>query len=202
MNVKILCLVACGLTPMIAGAQTETLDYTGADFTPVTINGHSGLPNITGEIQLSAPLGANLTDATVVPVSWSFNDPNLNSIVASSGPCCTTDSFSFTTVNGVLTGWDIDVSYLNSTATTRTWSSIILSSVDGDTYTTGYSTHNCNVSPDPCFTLIQTTTPGSLTAAVAAAPEIDPASTAGGLALLLGGLAVLRGRKGVNVAKV
>jgi hypothetical protein len=184
---------------MIAGAQTETLDYTGADFTPVTINGHSGIPNITGDIQLGAPLGANLTNATVIPVSWDFNVPMLNSTVASSGPCCTTDSFSFTTVNGVLTGWDIDVSYLNTTATSRTWSSIILSSVDGDKYETGYSTHNCNVSPDPCFTLIQTTTPGSFTAAVAA-PEIDPSSAAAGLALLLGGLTVLRGRKATNLA--
>jgi len=199
MKVKILCLVACGIMPMIAGAQTETLDYTGAAFTPVSINGHFGIPNITGEIQLSAPLGANLTDATVVPVSWSFNDPMLNSIIASSGPCCTTDSFSFTTVNGVITGWDIDVSFSNNVAKTRTWSSIILSNVGGDTYTTGYSTPTCAGNPDPCFSLKQTTTPGSWSAAIAA-PEIDPASAAGGFALLLGGLTVLRGRKGLNVA--
>ena len=200
MNVKILCLVACGFMPMIAGAQTETLDYTGAAFTPVSINVHFGIPYITGEIQLSAPLGANLTDATVVPVSWSFNDPNLSSVVASTGPCCTTDSFSFTTVNGVITGWDVDVSYLNSTGTSKTWSSIILSGVTGDTYKTGYSTPGCKGDPDPCFSLTQTTTPGSWSASVAAAPEIDPTSAAGGLALLLGGLAVLRGRKGANVA--
>jgi hypothetical protein len=200
MNVKILCLVACGFMPMIAGAQTETLDYTGAPFTPVSINGHFGIPNITGEIQFSAPLGANLTNATVVPVSWSFNDPNLNSVIASTGPCCTTDSFTFTTVNGVITGWDVDVSYLNSTADSKTWSSIILSDVSGDTYKTGYSTPKCKGDPDPCFSLTQTTTPGSWSASVAAAPEIDPGSAAGGLALLLGGLAVLRGRKGVNAA--
>ena len=199
MNVKVSCLVACGLAPIIAGAQTETLNYTGPNFTPVTINGHSGIPNITGEIQLSAPLGANLTNANVVPVSWSFNDPVLNSIIASSGPCCTTDSFALTTVNGVITGWDIDLSYLNSTATSSTWSSIILSNIGGNTYTTGYSTPKCKGHPDPCFSLIQTGVPGSWTAATAA-PEIDPSSAAGGLALLLGGLAVLRGRKAVNLA--
>jgi hypothetical protein len=200
MNVKVLCLVACGLTPVIAGAQTETLDYTGASFTPVSINGNSGIPNITGDIQLSAPLGANLTNASVTPTSWSFNDPNLTSAVASSGPGTTTDSFTFTTVNGVITGWDIDVSYLNTTAKSSTWSSIILSSVAGDTYTTGYSTPTCKGNPDPCFSLTQTTTPGSWTAAVAA-PEIDPSSAAAGLALLLGGLAVLRGRKDANLAQ-
>jgi hypothetical protein len=199
MNVKTMCLVACGFMPMIAGAQTETLDYTGVAFTPVSINGHFGIANITGEIQLSAPLGANLTNATVVPVSWSFNDPMLNSVIASSGPCCTTDSFAFTTVNGAITGWDVDVSFSNSAAKSSTWSSIILSDVGGDTYTTGYSTPTCKGKPDPCFSLTQTTTPGSWRAAIAA-PEIDPASAAGGLALLLGGLAVLRGRKGVNVA--
>jgi len=184
---------------MIAGAQTETLDYTGAAFTPVSINGHFGIPNITGEIQLSAPLGANLANATVVPVSWSFNDPMLNSVIASKGPCCTTDSFAFTTLNGVITGWDVDISFANSAAKSSSWSSIILSDVGGDTYTTGYSTPTCKGRLDPCFSLTQTTTPGSWSAAIAA-PEIDPASAAGGLTLLLGGLAVLRGRKGVNVA--
>ncbi len=74
-----------------------------------------------------------------------------------------------------------------------------MSDVGGDTYTTGYSTPTCKGNPDPCFSLTQTTPPGSWSAAIAA-PEIDPASAAGGLALLLGGLAVLRGRKGVNVA--
>jgi hypothetical protein len=199
MNVKILCLVACGITPVIAGAQTETLNYTGADFTPVNINGQTGIPNVTGDIQLSAPLGANLTNASVTPVSWSFNDPNLNSVIAANGPGVTTDSFSFTTVNGVITGWDIDVSYLNSTSKSSTWSSIILSSVGGDTYTTGFSTPTCRGNPDPCFSLTQTTTPGSWSPAVAA-PEMDPASAAGGLALLLGGLAVLGGRKGAKAA--
>jgi hypothetical protein len=199
MNGKILCLVACGFMPVLAGAQTETLDYTGVAFTPVSINGHFGIPNITGEIQLSAPLGANLANAAVVPVSWSFNDPMLNSVIASTGPCCTTDSFAFTTVNGVITGWDVDVSFSNSTAKSSTWSSIILSNVGRDTYTTGYSTPTCTGNPDPCFSLTQTTTRGSWSAALAA-PEIDPASAAGGLALLLGGLAMLRGRKGVNVA--
>jgi hypothetical protein len=199
MNVKILCLVACGFMPMIAGAQTETLEYTGVAFTPVSINGHFGISNITGGIQLSAPLGANLTNTTVVPVSWSFNDPMLNSVIASGGPCCTTDSFAFTTVNGVITGWNVDVSFLNSTAKSSTWSSIILSNVGGDTYTTGYSTPTCNGKPDPCFSLTQTMTPGSWSASIAA-PEIDPASATGGLAFLFGGLAMLRGRKGVNVA--
>lgn len=199
MNVRTLCLVACGFVPVLAGAQTETLDYTGAAFTPVSINGQSGIPNISGEIQLSAPLGANLTNAAVVPVSWSFNDPMLNSVIASTGPCCTTDSFAFTTVNGVITGWNVDVSFLNSTATSKTWSSIILSDVGGDTYTTGYSTPTCKGNPDPCFLLKQTTTPGSWSAAHAA-PEVDPATAAGGLVLLLGGVAVLRGRKGVNLA--
>jgi hypothetical protein len=198
MSVKILCLAACGIVPIIAGAQTETLDYTGVAFTPVSINGHSGIPDITGEIQLSAPLGANLTNASVVPVSWSFNDPNLNSNIASGGPCCTTDSFAYTTVNGAITGWNIDVSYLNSTATSSSWSSIILSSVGGDTYTTGYSTPTCSGRPDPCFSLTQTTAPGSWTASMAA-PEMDPASAAGGFALLLGGLAVLNGRRRTNV---
>jgi hypothetical protein len=198
MNVKILCLVACGFMPMIVGAQTETLDYMGGPLTPVNINGNLSIPYIAGEIQFSAPLGANLTNATVTPVSWSFNDPNLNSVIATTGPCCTTDSFTFTTVNGVVTGWDVDVSYLNSTATSKTWSSIILSSVSGDTYKTGYSTPGCKGDPDPCYSLRETTTPGSWS--VAAAPEIDPTSAAGGLALLLGGLAVLRGRKGAKVA--
>jgi hypothetical protein len=204
MNAKILCLVACGFMPMIASAQTETLDYTGLPFTPVNINGQFvGLPNITGEIQLSAPLGANLTDATVVPVSWSFNDPALNSVIASTGPCCTTDTFAFTTVNGVITGWDVDVSFLDSVPGSKTWSSIILSDVSGDTYKTGYNYNSSKCDGrDPCsLSLTQTATPCSWSASVAAAPEIDPASTAGGLALLLGGLAVLRGRKGVNVAK-
>jgi hypothetical protein len=199
MKVKILCLVACGFAPMIAGAQTETLDYTGAAFTPVSINGHSGISNVTGEIVLSAPLGANLTNATVVPVSWSFNDPNLNSTLAG-----TTDSFAFTTVNGVITGWNIDVSFSNTVAKANTFSSIILNNVGGDTYTTGYSApaSKCKADPDPCFSLTQTTTHGSFSVvgAAAAAPEIDPASAFSGLAMLAGGLLVLRGRRGLNVA--
>jgi hypothetical protein len=197
-------------TPIAAFAQTETLDYFGSTFTSVSVSGNaayaaqSGIPTSnTGEIVLSAPLGDNLNNVAVNPVSYAFDSTNALGAfyLTSQGPFHgapgNDGTFVFSTnAAGVLTGWNINV-YGGIFAGTNSPSNAYVSiSNAGDAFAAGTSTPSC-ASPrgGPCYQIRESnSSPGTFVSSGARAPEIDPRSAMSALTLLLGGLAVLRGR--------
>jgi hypothetical protein len=212
MNHKILGLLTVALLagPMVANAQTETLDYTGSPFTSLSITGNSStglanaIPENVGELVLSSPLGDNLNNVAVTPVSYSFDSSTRfgSHYLNSGNPQSPGNSASFlfsTDATGMLTGWNISVIGGDFGGTNSpTWATVTISNA-GDSFTTGLSTPSCEAPPGvpiSCFSVSESNSaPGSWDATIARAPEIDPASAASGLTLLLGGVAVLRGRR-------
>jgi hypothetical protein len=205
MNYKILGLVtivALLAGPMVANAQVTTLDYQGSIFTNVSVSGNGSFPDVptlssvVGDVVLSAPLAANLNDVTLVPTAFSFNAPLLDSYFFTVSCCGKTDSFAFTTNNmGAITGWNVDLSFTFVGTNSPSGNSVVLGT-SGDSYAGFGSTPSGCGPTGGCSLFIQesNTTPGVWSVA----PEIDPASAASGLTLLLGDLAVLRGRRKLN----
>ncbi len=211
MDYKILGLVAIGLLEMsvVANAQTETLEYTGSPFTSLSFTGTmsdavaNSIPQNTGELVLSSPLGDNLHNFAVTPVSWSFNSSTPNSVFLKSnnpfpGPGDVATFLFSTNANGMLTAWNIVVSGgILQNATATSFAAVTINTA-GDSFSSGASSPSCSLfKPNTaCFTLKQSNTAaGVWTVSLAKAPEIDPASASTGLTLLLGGLAVLCGRR-------
>jgi hypothetical protein len=211
MKYKILGSVAIALLagPMVSNAQTETLDYIGSPFTSFGFTGTmsdalaNSIPQNTGEIVLSSPLGDNLHNFAVTPVSWSFDRSTPNGVFLRSnspfpGPDDVATFLFSTNASGMLTAWNIVVSggILQDT-TAQSFAAVTINNA-GDSFSSGTGSPSCQL-PEPataCFTLKQSNTAaGAWTATFAKAPEIDPASAASGLMLLLGGLAVVCGRR-------
>ncbi len=203
-------LMLMAVTPS-AFAQTETLDYSGSAFTSVSISGNLAsaerdgiLGSNTGQIVLSAPLGDNLNNVAVNPVSYSFDATNAFGalFLTSQGPFRgepgTYASFLFSTnAAGVLTGWNINlVGGISGGTNSPSHVSMTISNA-GDSFAAGFTSPSCD-SPGggTCYQIRESNTlPGSFSASSARAPEIDPRSATSALTLLLGGLAVLRGRR-------
>jgi hypothetical protein len=208
MNYKILGMAAAAmLCAPLVNAQTETLDYTGSAFTNVNISGNNqGFANPiqnTGELVLSSPLGDNLHDLAVIPVSFSFDGNTVfgaaldSSINSFTGPADVA-SFRFSTdAHGMLTAWDIVVSTAIFQGDNPESSAGITINTAGDSFSADAGGSFCldPAGPPPgCFTIeASSALPGVWKASVTRAPEIDPALAGSGLTLLLGGLAVLRG---------
>jgi hypothetical protein len=203
MNIRILGFMAIGLMAgsMAANAQV-TYDYNGAP-TTITITGdlppptNPNGPGLTGDVVLASALNPNQANQVVTPLSYSF--AALSSATVDQSNQGVVASFDFSTVNGKITSWDVE---LNS----GTYASVAVGQYiesitpQGDVFT--YTTHDAACGspgemPGDCFTATSTSTaPGTWTS-TAQAPEISPASAASGLTLLLGGLAVIRGRRKV-----
>jgi hypothetical protein len=201
MNYKALALLFGGLTagPMAATAQDETLNYSGGSITGSVeeddyVNGSlvgsskSSLDgNISGSITLSSPLPFSGT-TTVDPISGTFFTPFSDNI----GPLFLpgeSQSFTFTTKNGAIVGWNIELSECPCYGD----QGISLSHSGGDSYSV-----NVELSPDSDgngSTFFGSAKGSSGSWKPVAAPEIDATSAASALALLAGGLIVLRGRK-------
>ena len=218
MNRTILRMLALGTMvagPMAANAQTETLDYIGSPFTSRNIDGDltNGLANTiaenAGQLVLSSPLGDNLNNAVVTPLSWSFDSNTqfgsiyLNSHNPAAGDPGDSMSFLFSTdAKGAITGWSIAViGGIFEGTNSPSFADITIGNA-GDTFSTGFSSPECAVPPGvpaPCYTVTESNAaPGSWNTSIARAPEIDSTSAAGALTLLLGCIAVLRGRKEVS----
>jgi hypothetical protein len=215
MNIKILRLLALGSMvagPMAANGQTETLDYIGSPFTSRSIDGNltnglaNAIPENAGELVLGSPLGDNLNDAAVTPLSWSFDSNTqfgsvyLNSHNPAAGDPGDSMSFMFSTdAHGVITGWSIAViGGIFEGTNSPSFAQITIGNA-GDTFSTGFSSPSCAVPPGvpaPCYTVTESNAAsGSWNSTIARAPEIDFTAAAGGLTLLLGSIAVLRGRR-------
>jgi hypothetical protein len=215
MNSKIYRLLVLGSMvagPMAANAQTETLDYIGSPFTSRSIDGNltnglaNSIPENAGELVFGSPLGDNLHNVAVTPVSWSFDsNTQFGSIYLNSHNPAAADpgdsmSFLFSTdAHGLITGWSIAVvGGIFEGTNSPSFAQITIGNA-GDTFSTGFSSPECAVPPGvpaPCYTVTESNAAaGSWSSTVARAPEIDSTSAASGLTLLLGGIAVLRGRR-------
>ena len=209
MNSKLLGLLAVGTLagPIAANAQSTTYTYQGAALdVMLNINAPAGWtsinvpPNIAvgplnGFITLSAPLGDNLNDVSVTPtyIGIYSDSPLFKGVFAFS-----------TNGNGAIDGWSMSLNgdVPGPGGYTHTATSVDFGGVGGDSATmstncTAYVSAPFGPSPQnfSCGSTGSNTTPGVWTGPPTRAPEIDPASAAGGLSLLLGGVAVLRGRR-------
>jgi len=211
MNSKILGLLMVGLmaAPISANAQPTTYTYQGSAFTgslditpPAGTNSYIvplDLPvgTLSGFIILSAPLGDNLNNVSVTPA---FIDLNTRSPPYYGSPLFN-GVFAFSTnSSGAIDGWSmlLNGSFLGPGGYQLTATSVDMGGVGGDSATmsttcTAFDNFGSQ-SSFGCGSSGSNTKPGVWTS-TAKAPEIDPASAASGLTLLLGGVAVLRGRR-------
>jgi hypothetical protein len=211
MNNRVLGLLAVGLMagPTSVNAQATTYTYQGAPlFGSVDISPPAGADSFTmppfavgtlnGFIILSAPLGDNLNNVSVTPV---FVD------ISTGGPLFRGDFTFSTNANGAIDGWSIS---LDGSVPGPGGYELMATSVDRggvgkdsatlSAFCTAFFTSG---SPQSfgCGSSGINTAPGVWTSPATQAPEIDPASAASGLTLLLGAVAVLRGRRKLEPLK-
>jgi hypothetical protein len=208
MNSKILGLLAAGLIagPICAIAQSTTYTYQG-DALAVAVNvsppagatSFTEPPNVAvgalnGFITLSAPLGDNLNNVSVTPT---YVD------ISSGLSALFNGVFAFSTNgSGAIDGWSMS---LNGNVGGPGGYTFTATSVDsggkgGDSATmattcTAYFPLPQAPQPFGCGSTGSNSTPGVWTSPATRVPEIDPASAATALTLLLGGIAVRRGRR-------
>jgi hypothetical protein len=194
--------------PMCANAQSTTYTYQGDAFTAgslsitppagatsFTMPPNLGVGPLNGFITLSAPLGDNLNNVNVTPT---FVD------ILSGGNPLFRGVFAFSTNgNGAIDGWSIslDGSVPGPGGYTLTATSVDIGGVGGDAVTLSSSCTAYFSAPPgapqsfSCGATGSNSKAGVWTSPAARAPEIDPASVASGLTLLLGGFAVMCGRR-------
>jgi hypothetical protein len=181
----------------------ETLDYSGGQLTGTVVQDnyvHGNLVStstsaldgsISGSITLNSPLPSFGT-TTVDPnaLSGSFDTPFSSNLGPMVTPGESSESFTFTTKNGVIVGWDVELSVCPCYGTQN----ISTSSSIGDSYSINLRLSPGSLGTGYTYAGSAGGAGGSWRAVVA--PEIDATSAASGLALLAGGLILLRGRKG------
>jgi hypothetical protein len=182
MNAKLWMMTAL-LLGSAAQAQ-QTWDFTNSN------------PNFDGYVTIAQPLAANGTQ-TVSLTGYGFNNLMLDSTsigglqyAAGGAPQIT-----FTTVNNVVTAWGANW-YFDEQGTNSPLEISLSLSPNSDSYTRQQVGAACDSGPSSLCQLVSyTSSGGAWVDPPASAPEIDPAAAAAGLTLLLGGLAVLRGRR-------
>jgi hypothetical protein len=193
-----------------AQGQTETLSYQGSPFAFVDNQGSLNPPppgnpfappvpvaalddSITGSLVLSNPLIANGNEA-VIPVSYEFSLGSsllLTSDTHSPYYNFGGSAFSFTMANGAITGFDFAAGWHIGGPGGRSLS--VSGGSGGDQYEAALNTCGSGNASQNCWSRASSLIPG--TWSVSSAPEIDPASAAGGLTLLFGSIVVLRTRR-------
>jgi hypothetical protein len=101
---KILLLLAFLSGPLSAQV---TYNYTGAPMSGVLQGGANewNLTQVGGTVVLAQALNPNQANQVVVPLSYNFGGVALDSSVAANS------SFSFTTQNGLITGWSVSMTF-------------------------------------------------------------------------------------------
>jgi hypothetical protein len=178
---KILGLLGAGLLMgSVAAHADETLDYS------------DGNPVFNTTLVLSASLPQTGT-VDVVPASVNFSGIGLTGFTSPYGfifepGFVGTPLFQFTTVNGAITAFDMGLNMTEPGTNSPTNLMLTISS-SGDSYFEQQTGFTCEF--NSCNPMTASSAPGHWTGA----PEIDPASAGGAIALLLGGVAVLKGRR-------
>lgn len=175
---KYLLLLFCSL------ASAETLDYT------------SGA--LTGEITLSQDLAPNGTQ-TVTPQAFSFGGFAASDWQQYGGGINTVAQFTFTTADGAITGWNVDV-YTGIGGGSSYGFTEALTSLAGDSFATATIYSDCgDGTPSQAAALCPqstiTSAPGTWTVKSIQAPEINPGAGITAFLILGFGLQVIRSRK-------
>lgn len=189
-------------------AQETEYAYTGAALTDTVIPPTGWAPemiptSITGDIILSAALNPNEANQIVTPLSFAFTSQEnyLSSNVGVQN--FTGESFSFSTQNGVITGWSVDL----DTTTIGTNSPLLVNAAitsSGDSYYALQAAQSCGIGgglalgeTSNCYLVTGSNSVGGTWVDPPiggyAAPEIDPAGLPEMLTLLIGLLLVARG---------
>ena len=186
------------LAPLTLLAQ-ETLDFTGAQMTGslIGVNQGADYTQISGDVVLAAMLNPNEANQVVVPASFAFNGDNL----LSSKPCWYQCSsiFSFSTVNGAITAWNVAISNYPGGSMQE---SVALTN-KGEQYSYLYQTPSCAFVGN-CTNYSASSSgggmwvdPPSLKTKVNA-PELDLSQLASAMTLLCGIGLVMKGRSRVD----
>lgn len=186
--------------PLIAAAQSGSLDYHSGTLYGLEVTTAGALPSfslISGAYDVSLllgnPLAANLTDATIVPTSWSATCAQGSSCISvgsNNAAMNSTAAFQFSTDNsGSIVGWGFSIAGTLGVGGTDAYQLTSSSFPSVDTFT--YHGTGPNAS---------TVTAGAIGGSggwrsTFQAPEINPAAASSGLALILGVIAVLSGRR-------
>jgi hypothetical protein len=192
MNSKLLALGVVIMGAPLAASAQETLDYSAGIF--------------SGEVMLSAPLPQNSSNISVSPTEFNFPGigfgASYNYLCLGCGYSLASmgelggASFSFSTVDGRISAWDIGIDYTGTPGTNTETSLYATISNTGDSFiqqSFGYSCMPQPGQPNPCPPISAgSTNVGGWTTAV---PEIAPSLAISGLVMLLGCVAVLRGRR-------
>ena len=156
-----------------------TYDYSGSNFDVV-----SGLyttsDSVQGSFTVSSALAANLVQAEIIPSTFSFSD-GVQAIMGAG--CCFSIS---TNASGRIDAWNISIFFPSNGV-------IGVNSPNIDLGVPGQPAIYDLVHTGDEASQASSDRAGVWTSHLAA-PEIDPASAASGLTLLLGSLLVLRGR--------
>jgi len=232
MKTHLLTLIAAGTLacPLAALAQSETLTYTGSDFTSTYSNGNfagevGNGSYFTATVTLSGPLSANLNDAnvsanvtalvftTIDPTAPSADRTNVLNLTALQAQG---SQFDFSTNSaGAITGWNftagITTPGLKSTANVLFHSCSNASCTSGSyngqnyggtgdwyDYQPGSSTASDGCTYDPSAGCGSGAAAGTVGRWSMNAPELNPTSAGSGFVLLIGGIAVLGGRRRVG----
>ena len=177
--------------PLAASAQ-ETLDYSAGIF--------------SGQVTLNGPLPENGNDTIVAPTEFNFPGIGFGASYNYLRTGCGYAlggmseyggaSFEFTTLNGHITAWDIDIDFTGTPGTNTQTSLYATISNTDDAYTQrtfGASCMPAQGQPNPCPPVSAgTSNVGGWTTAV---PEIDQSVALSGMMLLLVGVTVLRSRR-------
>lgn len=169
-------LIGVGVSGAALGQVTY--DYTGSDFT-AAVAPFTTFESLTGSVTLASALAGNDNLEQVSPTAFSFS---VGGQAISNLTAGVTDQFRFTTnAAGAITAWAL---------------SIEDPTLNYSTFSTGTNTAAddvLDVQGSPTI-LADTQTAGTWTLQPVAAPEIESASAASGLTLLIGLLLVFRGR--------
>jgi hypothetical protein len=175
--------------PLAASAQ-ETLDYSAGIF--------------SGEVTLSSPLPANGSDIAVSPSEFNFAGLGFGASYNYNCRGCGYTlgdmseyggaSFLFTTQNGRISAWDIDINFTGTPGTNTQTSLFATISNTGDTFTQQVFGASCAPAPGQPSPCTPTTVSSSKVGGWTAVPEIAPSVTISSFVLLIGGLAVLHRR--------
>lgn len=191
--------------PAFSAAQDQTLQYIGSPFTNFTATGDIGNAfaespaENSGEIVLGAPLGDNLNDVAVTPLSWNFDAATNSNFYLVDLPYNSMAFTVSTNADGDLTAWNLSAGGNDFGSTnTPSYAAITLTNA-GDSFAAGVSGYACAPPPGgltSCFDVSESNSvPGSWTTAAKSVPEFDRTFLYTALTLLLGSLAVLRGRR-------
>jgi hypothetical protein len=182
MSTAIKWIVAASLIGASGTAIAQvTYDYSGSNFDVV-----SGLyttsDSVQGSFTVSSALAANLVQANIVPSTYAFSD-GVQAITGAG--CCFSIS---TNASGQIDGWNDSIFFPSNGVISMNSPNIDLGvpgvpSIFDLVHTGGDETSRASSDQAGVWT------------SHLAAPEIDPASVASGLTLLLGSLVVLRGRR-------